>query len=97
MERLSGVGRIGLTTYLMQTVIGVMLFFGLGLGLLGEIGSAAAAGLGVLIFLVQIVFARWWLTRFSLGPMEWIWRSLTNFAVHPNSFAESARTDRSAI
>ena len=36
MERLSGVGRIGLTTYLMRTAIGVMLFFGIGLGLLGD-------------------------------------------------------------
>jgi len=27
--------------------------------------------------------SRWWLTRFRLGPLEWIWRSITYWKVQP--------------
>jgi uncharacterized protein len=71
------VGRIGLTTYLMQTLFGVLLFFGIGFGLLGEIGLLASVAIGVLIFIGQIYFSKWWLARFRYGPVEWLWRSAT--------------------
>jgi uncharacterized protein len=34
--------------------------------------------LAVLIFFaVQVPLSRWWLARFEMGPMEWLWRRLT--------------------
>lgn len=71
------IGRMGLTTYLMQTFFGVLLFFGIGFGLLGEIGVLASVGIAVLIFIGQIYFSKWWLSRFRYGPVEWLWRSGT--------------------
>jgi uncharacterized protein len=71
------VGRMGLTTYLTQTFFGVLLFFGIGFGLLGEIGVLASVGIAVLIFTGQIYFSKWWLSRFRYGPVEWLWRSAT--------------------
>lgn len=71
------VGRMGLTTYLTQTFFGVLLFFGIGFGLLGEIGVLASVGIAVLIFMGQIHFSKWWLSRFRYGPVEWFWRSAT--------------------
>jgi len=75
------VGRMGLTTYLMQTLFGVLLFFGIGLGMLGEIGALASVGIGLLVFIVQIYFSKWWLARFRYGPAEWLWRSATYLKV----------------
>ncbi len=75
------VGRMGLTTYLMQTFFGVLLFFGIGMGLLGEIGALASVGIGLLVFIFQIYFSKWWLARFRYGPMEWLWRSATYLKV----------------
>jgi len=75
------VGRMGLTTYLMQTLFGVLLFFGIGFGLLGEIGLLASVAIGVLIFIGQIYFSKWWLARFRYGPVEWLWRSATYLKV----------------
>ena len=77
------VGRMGLTTYLMQTFFGVLLFFGIGFGLLGEMGALACAAIGVMIFIVQIYFSRWWLARFRYGFFEWLWRSATYLKVQP--------------
>ena len=71
------VGRMGLTTYLMQALFGIFVFFSIGLGLLGEIGAALSAVIGVVVFFFQVIFAKWWLKRFQYGPVEWFWRSLT--------------------
>lgn len=70
-------GRMGLTTYLMQTLFGIFIFFGIGLNLLGQIGSLASTGIALVIFIVQVYFSKWWLSRFTYGPVEWLWRSLT--------------------
>jgi uncharacterized protein len=75
------VGRMGLTTYLMQTLFGVLLFFGFGVGLLGDVGVLVTVGIGILIFIGQIYFSKWWLTRYRYGPVEWLWRSLTYLKV----------------
>jgi uncharacterized protein len=77
------VGRMGLTTYLMQAVAGVLIFSGIGLGLLGDIGSALSAVIGIAVFILQILFSNYWLSRFQYGPVEWLWRSLTYFKVQP--------------
>ncbi len=71
------VGRMALTNYLLQTLVGSLLFFGYGLGLQGTSQLWAACLLSVPIFLLQVWFSAFWLKRFSYGPVEWAWRSLT--------------------
>jgi uncharacterized protein len=31
----------------------------------------------VVIFTFQLLFSKWWLERFTFGPIKWIWRCLT--------------------
>jgi len=76
-------GRMGLTTYLMQTLFGVFIYFSLGFSLLNELGAAICLLLGLVIFAFQIMFSKWWLNRFQYGPVEWLWRSLTYLKVQP--------------
>ena len=66
-----------------NTVFGLLVFYGFGLGLLGEVGVAASICLAVLFFAVQVLIARWWLARFTMGPLEWLWRALTYFTWRP--------------
>ncbi len=80
---LTPVGKMALTSYVLQTLIGTFLFFGYGLGLLAEIELWQATLLTFPIFLVQVWFSRWWLARFQYGPLEWLWRSLTYLRVQP--------------
>lgn len=77
------VGRMGLTTYLMQAVAGVLIFSGMGLGLLGEIGAALSALIGIAYFVLQMIFSNYWFTKFRFGPVEWLWRTLTYFKIQP--------------
>ena len=77
------VGKMGLTTYVLQSAFGILIFYGYGLGLLLKLSGTAALGLGLLFFLIQIGFSKWWFSKFRFGPLEWIWRSLTNFKIEP--------------
>ena len=77
------VGRMGLTSYLMQALIGTWLLFSYGLALLGNFGASVWAAISLMVFILQIIFSKWWLGRFQYGPAEWLWRSLTYFKVWP--------------
>lgn len=71
-------GRMPLSNYLLQTLIGVLLFYHWGFGLWGKVGPALDLVLAVAIFFViQVPLSRWWLSRHSTGPMEYLWRVLT--------------------
>jgi len=83
LSPLAAIGKMALTTYLTQSIIGVFLFFHVGFGLIGKTSPAQNIGICLLIFAVQIVFSRWWLARFYYGPVEWLWRSATFFKWQP--------------
>ena len=77
LDKFVAVGKMGLTNYLLQSTIGVMLFYGIGFGLAGEFNAGWCYLIGIGIFILQILFSKWWLTKFYYGPMEWLWRSTT--------------------
>jgi uncharacterized protein len=83
LPSLAPMGKMGLTTYLAQTVFGLFLFYGIGLGLMGTLGVAPGVLLCLAFFVVQVFVAQWWLQRFAMGPVEWLWRTLTWFKVQP--------------
>jgi uncharacterized protein len=29
------------------------------------------------VFALQLLLSRWWLSRYRYGPMEWAWRAFT--------------------
>ena len=64
------------TNYLVQSLIFSWVFYGYGFGLFGQVGASAALAFGVVVYVVQVFFSRWWLLRYSFGPVEWLWRTL---------------------
>ena len=76
-------GRMALTNYLSQTVIMLLIFYPYGGGLIGRTGPAAALGVALTVFAVQMVWSRLWLAYFQFGPMEWVWRTLTYGRLQP--------------
>lgn len=80
---LAAVGKMALTSYLMQSLIGVFIFFNIGLGLFTKTSPGINALLCFAIFGLQIFFCRWWLQHFHYGPVEWLWRSATDFKWQP--------------
>jgi uncharacterized protein len=80
---LAPAGRMALSNYLMQSLIGTLLFYGYGLGLWGQVGRAWQA-VGVLaVFALQMLASRGWLARFRHGPAEWVWRCITYWRIVP--------------
>jgi len=77
LSRLAPAGRMALTTYVSQTVIGIMLFYGVGLGLNGRVGLVEGIMLAIAIFAAQCAISSVWLRWFYFGPIEWIWRRMT--------------------
>jgi uncharacterized protein len=80
---LAQVGKMALTSYLMQTVFGLILFYSFGFGLFTKISPAMNSLICLGIFAFQIVFSKLWLNYFVYGPLEWVWRSLTFFKLQP--------------
>jgi uncharacterized protein len=83
LRRLAPVGRMALTNYLCQSVLGLLMYYGFGLGLMGRVGPAASIALTLAVFAVQVAFSHAWLARFRFGPAEWVWRSLTYGKAQP--------------
>jgi len=77
------VGRMALTNYLAQTALCLLIFYGPGLGLMGQVGPTVGLGIALAVFAAQIAWSHWWLARFRFGPMEWVWRVLTYGKLQP--------------
>lgn len=77
LRSLSKAGRMSLTTYIIQSVIATTIFYSYGLGLYGQVSILTGTLLALGIFAVQLIFAEIWLSKFSQGPLEIIWRKLT--------------------
>ena len=69
-------GRMALTNYLSQSVICSAIFYSYGLGLYG-MPRAQQVLVVVVVVTLQVLFSRWWLSKFLYGPMEWLWRAIT--------------------
>ncbi len=89
-RRLRAVGRMALTNYLTQTVLGVLVLT----ILLGDAEYVNRGAILVFIFAVwalQIWWSQAWLSRFLFGPAEWLWRVATYRRGQPLRRAENSR------
>ncbi|RWR14553.1 DUF418 domain-containing protein [Siminovitchia fortis] len=77
LHPLSSAGRMSITIYIMQSVIGTLIFYHYGLGLYGEVSLATGTWLAFAIYIIQVIFAEIWLAKFKQGPIEKFWRFLT--------------------
>ncbi len=83
LSHFASVGRMAMSTYLSQSIVCTLIFYGYGLGLYGNLGPAIAFILSLVIYRIQISLGAWWLDRYRFGPAEWLWRSLTYGKLQP--------------
>ena len=77
LRPLQALGKMAFTGYLLQSALGAITFSGFGLALWGELNLAEVFIAAAVIWAIEIAFAVAWLSYFSIGPLEWIWRTLT--------------------
>jgi uncharacterized protein len=80
---LAHVGRIALTAYLAETVLATSLTYWWGLAWFGKVDRVEQIGLSVAIYAVIVLFGAVWLRWCLVGPVEWLWRSLSYLRLQP--------------
>lgn len=80
-RRFSTVGRMALSNYLIQSILGAFLFYGL--GWFGEVNRVQQLWIVLGVWALQLLYSPWWMQRYHYGPFEWVWRSLTQGKKQP--------------
>lgn len=78
-KRLEAAGRMAFTNYIACTVMMCAVFYGWGLGWFGQLGAAGQWLVVIAAWALMLAWSQPWLTRFRQGPLEWLWRSLTEW------------------
>nr|WP_245196488.1 DUF418 domain-containing protein [Sphingomonas jejuensis] len=81
--RVRAAGRMALSNYLGATLVFTALFDGWGLGLYGLLGRPVLLLLVLVAWTVMLWWSPAWLSRFRLGPIEWLWRSMAAMQLLP--------------
>ena len=84
-EKLSGgflsvfspIGKMSLSNYMIQSILGSFIYYGFGLGLYKYTGASYCLLIGIGLATFQWFFSRWWLQSHKYGPLEGIWHKLT--------------------
>jgi uncharacterized protein len=74
---MENIGRMTLTNYMVQNIIAFFVFGGVGLHLSSTMPYWFYLALALAIYIVQVFFSKWWLSRYNYGLVEWIWRQLS--------------------
>ena len=84
LDTLSPYGRMGLTNYVTQNVIGCLLFSLWAFGsFFGRLATTELFILGLVIYTLQVIFSSIWMKYYLYGPLEWFWRSATYLKWQP--------------
>lgn len=82
-QRLEAAGRMAFSNYIGTSLVMTGLFHGWGLGWFGQYGAAGRWIFVVLGWGLMLAWSKPWLARFRQGPLEWLWRSLTEWQLLP--------------
>ncbi len=77
------VGRMSLTNYVIQSLVGVFVFYGCGLGYWGSFGITWSFAVIVGFVVGQTALSALWLRFFAFGPLEWVARCATYRRILP--------------
>ncbi|MCD8182068.1 MAG: DUF418 domain-containing protein [Bacteroides sp.] len=70
-------GKMSLTSYVSQSIIGAIIYFPFGLYLAPYCGYTVSLLIGFAVFLLQVRFSKWWFEHHKQGPLEGIWHKWT--------------------
>jgi uncharacterized protein len=77
LSKLVPFGRMSLSNYIMQSILGSLVYYGFGLGLYKYTGATSCLVIGLCLAILQLLFCRWWLKNHKQGPLEYIWHKAT--------------------
>lgn len=82
-RRLIAAGRMAFSNYLGMTLVMTFAFYGWGLGLYGQVPPRWQSLFVLGGWALMLGWSAPWLARMRQGPLEWAWRSLTEWRLLP--------------
>ncbi len=73
----SPIGRMSLSNYIIQSMMGSFIYYGFGLGLYQYTGATYSLLIGITLGILQGLFSSWWMKSHRQGPLESIWHKAT--------------------
>jgi uncharacterized protein len=83
VNRLQATGQAAFTNYLGTSIIMTTIFYGYGFGLFGDVSRAVTYLFVLGAWALMLIWSPLWMKRYYHGPMEWVWRSLTQGRMTP--------------
>lgn len=77
LKPLANMGRMSLTNYLLQSVLLGFIFYGWGLCYFGMTEVTMVIKIALVVFLAEVFISHLWFQKYSIGPLERIWRRLS--------------------
>jgi len=73
----TSIGKMSLSNYIIQSIIGSFIYYGYGLGLYQYTGSTYCLLIGIVLATLQGYFSFWYTNKYKRGPLETIWHKGT--------------------
>jgi uncharacterized protein len=73
----SYLGRMSLSNYIMQSLVGSLIYYGYGFGLYQYTGATYCLLIGIALAILQGFFCAWWFKKHKQGPLEILWHKAT--------------------
>ncbi len=74
---ISSAGRLGLTNYIMQSLVVAFIAQHWGLGHFGDVSRVGMVLIVLGVYAFQLLYSPVWLRVFTMGPLEYLWRTAT--------------------
>ena len=71
------IGKMSLSNYVFQSVVGSSIYYGFGLALYQYTGATYSLLIGIVLSVLFGLGCTWWAKRFKHGPLEGIWHKAT--------------------
>jgi uncharacterized protein len=71
------IGKMSMSNYIMQSIVGGVIYCGFGFGLYKYTGATYCLLIGIALAILQGLFSKWWMKNHKQGPLEGIWHKLT--------------------
>jgi uncharacterized protein len=73
----SPIGQMSLSNYIMQSILGSIIYYGFGFGLYKYTGATHCLIIGFSLAIIQGIFSTRWMKRYKQGPLETLWHKAT--------------------
>ena len=70
-------GKMSLSNYIIQSILGAIIYYGFGFGIYKYTGATYGILIGLALTILLGIFCKWWSGKYKHGPFETLWHKAT--------------------